>query len=315
MFGKGHFSLLIIPHGESRTREISISRPLLWGLYSALALSFCALVFFTIGYHVRLYQKARLEVHQAANAELRSRVDQVQRRLSAVGRRLEGFAGMDRRMRAWAGLPEPGRGVRRMGVGGAEISASWEEVVSAEAWEDLSETYTQLQRLSRQASFLEASFDSISGVLGRSEEALRHTPSICPVPPNVSYFYSSGFGYRSHPFTGQREFHNGIDIAGHEGIPILATADGVVEKVNVDKGMGVYVAIDHGSGYRTLYGHLRRRPSLKVGQKVTRGEVIGELGNTGRSTGPHLHYSVFRYKRAANPFNYFVDRRRWASIY
>ena len=312
---KGHFSLLIIPHSENGTREINISRPLIWGVSAIVALCFCALVFYMVGYHIELYRKVQVSACQAENAELRTQLAGLMEHTAGLQRTLGQLTETDRRMRAWTRLPEPGSGVRQMGVGGAEGVSPWEEKVSTEVGELLSRTYTQVDRLSRESGFLEASFDSIASILGQDEESLRHTPSIFPLPADATYYYSSGFGYRIHPFTGRREFHNGLDIAGHRGTPILVTADGVVEKVSRDRSLGIYVAIDHGFGYRTVYGHLRRRPSLKEGQKVKRGEVIGEMGNTGRSTGPHVHYGVFKRRRADDPRDYFADRRRWASIF
>jgi len=312
---KGHFSLLIIPHSENGTREIGISRPLLWAASALLALGVCGLLLCTIGYHIRLYRMVRISAFESENKELRSRFGRVLGEVKALQRRVEDLTETDRRMRAWTSLSEPGEGVRRMGVGGAAGTAPWDGLVTPDADELLSSAYARVEDLSREAEFLETSFDSISSILGRDEQVLLHTPSIFPLSPGAPYYYSSGFGYRTHPFTGRREFHKGLDIAGRTGTDILVAADGVVQKVDRDRGLGIYVAIDHGFGYRTLYGHLRRRPALKVGQKVSRGEVIGELGDTGRSTGPHLHYGVFKRRRPVNPRDYFADGRRWASIF
>lgn len=115
---------------------------------------------------------------------------------------------------------------------------------------------------------------------------------------------SSEFGLRSNPFGGRNfELHSGIDFTGPVGQPILATADGVVEKSERGRGYGLYVRIDHGFGHDTLYAHLSEL-KVEVGDEVRRGEVIGSLGNTGRSTGPHLHYSVYRNDEAVNPRYY-----------
>ncbi|MEB3290069.1 MAG: M23 family metallopeptidase [Leptolyngbya sp.] len=116
---------------------------------------------------------------------------------------------------------------------------------------------------------------------------------------------SSEFGVRSNPFGGSSyEVHEGIDFAGPVGQPILATADGVVVKADYERGYGNHVKIDHGHQYETLYAHLSQM-TVKIGDRVRRGDVIGHLGNTGRSSGPHLHYGIYRNGQAVNP-RYFL---------
>ncbi|MEY3297798.1 MAG: hypothetical protein RLZZ597_1058 [Cyanobacteriota bacterium] len=112
---------------------------------------------------------------------------------------------------------------------------------------------------------------------------------------------SSEFGLRPNPFGGRsHELHEGIDFAGPVGQPIVATADGVVVKADYDRGYGNHIKIDHGYQYETLYAHLSQM-TVKLGDSVQRGDVIGYLGNTGRSSGPHLHYGIYRNGRAMNP--------------
>jgi murein DD-endopeptidase MepM/ murein hydrolase activator NlpD len=116
---------------------------------------------------------------------------------------------------------------------------------------------------------------------------------------------SSEFGLRSNPFSGSRyEVHEGIDFAGPVGQPILATADGTIVKADYERGYGNHVKIDHGYQYETLYAHLSRM-TVKMGDQVQRGDIIGYLGNTGRSSGPHLHYGIYRNGQAVNP-RYFL---------
>jgi murein DD-endopeptidase MepM/ murein hydrolase activator NlpD len=116
---------------------------------------------------------------------------------------------------------------------------------------------------------------------------------------------SSEFGLRSNPFGGSSyELHEGIDFAGPVGQPILATADGIVVKADYDRGYGNHVKINHGYQYETVYAHLSLM-TVKIGDRVRRGDVIGHLGNTGRSSGPHLHYGIYRNGQAVNP-RYFL---------
>ncbi len=116
---------------------------------------------------------------------------------------------------------------------------------------------------------------------------------------------SSEFGLRPNPFGGRSyEVHEGLDFAGPVGKPILAAAEGVVVKATYDGGYGHHVIIDHGYGYETLYAHLSRL-QVEVGDRLQRGEIVGLLGSTGRSSGPHLHYGIYRNGRAVNP-RYFL---------
>jgi murein DD-endopeptidase MepM/ murein hydrolase activator NlpD len=125
------------------------------------------------------------------------------------------------------------------------------------------------------------------------------TPSIWPVKGPIT----AGFGQRMDPFTGEGAFHSGIDIGAPSGTKVVAAADGILFLAGPDSGYGTEVLIDHGYGITTKYGHLSRTYAV-VGQEVKRGQVIGAVGTTGRSTGPHLHYEVRIYETAVNPAKY-----------
>ncbi len=135
-----------------------------------------------------------------------------------------------------------------------------------------------------------------------NRELLASTPSIWP----SEGFVSSPFGMRRSPFTGRREFHKGIDITNRKGTPIYAPAKGTVSFSGVDGGYGNCVVISHGDGISTRYAHMQRFV-VKEGQSVTRGELIGYIGNSGRSTGPHLHYEVRLNGVCVNPMRYILN--------
>jgi murein DD-endopeptidase MepM/ murein hydrolase activator NlpD len=157
------------------------------------------------------------------------------------------------------------------------------------------------------AQRLQSNLQELVGVM-RDQRALRDTmPSIVPVL-GENYWFSSGFGWRRSPFTGLDEFHNGLDISSANGTPIIAPADGMVTIKATDKYFGKYIEIDHGRGITTRYAHLSDFKS-NCGHKVRRGEVIGYMGNTGLSTGHHLHYAVKVGGRIVNPNNYILNAR------
>lgn len=144
-------------------------------------------------------------------------------------------------------------------------------------------------------------------------------PSILPVKlqqengEKYGYWYSSGFGWRTHPLTKKREFHQGLDIKTRSGVPVIAAADGRVVKIKRSGYLGKTIEVDHeGDEFKTLYAHLKDyADGLRVGQKVTRDQIIGYVGNTGRSTGAHLHYGVYdmKTKKWVNPIRYILDQQ------
>jgi len=145
-------------------------------------------------------------------------------------------------------------------------------------------------------------FETLLQYLEKQKSILDCTPSIRP----AKGWISSSFGYRKNPFTGRREMHKGLDIANHKGTSIVVTAAGVVTYVGRKKLMGNIVEINHGHGFITRYGHISKA-LIKKGQKVKRGEEIAKIGNTGRSTGPHLHYEVRFNGIQVNPQKYILN--------
>ena len=136
-------------------------------------------------------------------------------------------------------------------------------------------------------------------------ERMRSTPCIRPAIDD-DVWLSSSFGWRKNPFTGNRQFHKGVDLAGPLGSPVVATAKGRVITARREIELGWTVVLDHGFGWRTRYGH-GEKLLVDVGDVVERGDPIVLLGNTGRSTGPHVHYEVLVDGKAQNPVKYFLD--------
>lgn len=292
---KRNLTVMVIPHNRDQMRQVRASRPTVWGLGAAMLFGCLALavVFYALGYFVNRQQETKLLALTSENTVLRNQVGHLQQKVEGLRENVNDLTEMDRTFRAWVNLAEPGDEVRKMGVGGYTTGApEWEGQVAHDIGERLTRANTDVDQLLREARFLEASFDHIGSILNQNEIARLHTPSILPVPPQSGCWISSGFGYRTNPFTGARQFHKGIDIAGRSGTKILATAKGRVESVGKDRYLGWFISIDHGLDYRTLYAHLQKKPSLGVGQTVKRGQVVGKMGRSGRATAPHLHYAV-----------------------
>lgn len=165
----------------------------------------------------------------------------------------------------------------------------------------------QLNNLSLRMAYQQKSFDEITTMVKNKEKFLASIPAIQPISNKNLTRIASGFGYRIDPIYKDRRAHMGMDFTAPHGTPIYATADGVVTDAGFNTGgHGNRVIINHGNSYQTLYGHMYRIKA-RVGQRVKRGEVIGYVGNTGKSSGPHCHYEVHRYGNPVNPIYYFYN--------
>lgn len=168
---------------------------------------------------------------------------------------------------------------------------------------DMHEQVDQLNRATLQQT---EEFESLLKSLEDQQNLLASTPAIRPISGAEKSWITSRFGHRVSPFTGQREFHQGLDISTRSGTPILATADGVVTFVGTKGLMGKTIVIDHGHGLVTRYGHTQKFLK-KRGERVKRWEPIALVGNTGRSTGPHVHYEVHLNGIPVNPDKYILN--------
>lgn len=163
----------------------------------------------------------------------------------------------------------------------------------------------RLDILTKQIVVQSKSLDEIARLAEEKEELLAAIPAIQPVKNEDLTRMASGFGYRTDPFTKAKKYHYGMDFTAPRGTPVYATGDGVVRRAdNSASGYGRHVRINHGYGYESLYAHLYKY-SVRRGQKVQRGDLIGFVGSTGRSEAPHLHYEIFKDKRRINPINFY----------
>jgi murein DD-endopeptidase MepM/ murein hydrolase activator NlpD len=194
--------------------------------------------------------------------------------------------------------------VRRLGVGGPPpLSELADEASPSRAVREARDTLNRLEQLDRQADFQGANFEKMLVTLKDAREDLDHIPSISPVRRG---WFASGYGTRTDPFTGRNQMHRGLDFSAWTGTPVYATASGRVVKAGKHRTLGLYVVIDHGNGILTRYGH-NSKLLVKAGQQVQRGDVIAEVGSTGRSTSPHCHYEVHVDGRHTNPWRYILD--------
>jgi murein DD-endopeptidase MepM/ murein hydrolase activator NlpD len=167
--------------------------------------------------------------------------------------------------------------------------------------------YNTLNTIYNRITNQELSYKEIEKMIKNKEKLLASTPAIQPLSNRDLNRLSSGFGYRIDPVYKTVKFHPGLDFSAPQGTPIYATAEGTVQTAgNLGNGYGNHIVIQHGYSYSTLYGHMSRIKAKK-GQRVKRGEVIGYVGSTGKSTGSHLHYEVFKGRKRLDPIYFFYN--------
>ncbi|MBL7802184.1 MAG: M23 family metallopeptidase [Saprospiraceae bacterium] len=209
--------------------------------------------------------------------------------------------------RAVFGMDPIDAGVWNGGVGGHE--AHPELAAFKYGGNSIRNTIEKVDLLSRQLALQSKSLDTIQQMANNQQKMLASIPSIKPVREDKlqkSIGTLSGYGYRLHPVYKVRKFHAGLDFPARIGTAIQASGDGVVVEAGWHHGYGNCVKISHGYGYETLYGHLSRM-NVRVGEKVKKGHKIGEVGDTGLSTAPHLHYEVHYKGNPINPINFCLD--------
>ena len=191
--------------------------------------------------------------------------------------------------------------VRKAGYGGTNRYEDLMDLANADL---VVNTTQKMDVLNRQLYIQSKSFDEIVDLCKNHDEMLKCIPATQPVSNKNLKQTASGYGYRIDPIYKTTKFHSGMDFSANIGTPVYATGDGRVIKVGWESGYGKLIKVDHGFGYVTWYAHLNNY-KVRVGQRVVRGEVIGEVGNTGKSTGPHLHYEVHLKGKVVNPVNYY----------
>jgi murein DD-endopeptidase MepM/ murein hydrolase activator NlpD len=193
--------------------------------------------------------------------------------------------------------------IRKAGSGGINQYAYLENLDNSEL---VISTSKKIDQFAKSMYVQSKSYDSVEEMVKNKFEMLASIPAVMPVAIKDFKRISSGYGWRIHPIYKTRKFHDGMDFNGTIGTPIYATGDGVIIQCSSVRGYGKKVVIDHGYGYKTIYAHLNGY-NVKLGQKVRRGEVIAFLGNTGSSTGPHVHYEVRKDNRTVDPINYYFN--------
>jgi murein DD-endopeptidase MepM/ murein hydrolase activator NlpD len=257
-------------------------------------------MYFTYDYiHIRREQ-VELQRLKQQNAEQKRQIDGLVTKVDQFATKMEELKQFDKKIRIMANLETRRDREQLLGIGGP---VSDEQRLRSQLATDekamIDGVGRQVDRLMDEASSREQSFASLLALLKQKKSLLAATPSLWPVMGWVT----SEFGRRTSPFGSEREFHKGVDIATKHGRVIQAPADGVVVEVAYQQDVGQMIRIDHGHGIATFYGHLSKA-IVRLGATVKKGDRIGHVGNSGRSTGSHLHYAVLLNGVPVNPRKY-----------
>jgi len=284
------FTILIIPEGSHQVRRFGIRSTVVKGFLAAsvvLALGLAGLIADYVRTNLDSNELQRLQVE---NLSQREELHLLVVKLEDLRQEMMVLAQNDAKVRVMAKLSAP-KGDSIAGVGGPARADDVDR--------DFNGIQQRIDEVRRQIDLRRESQEEIQGILNDQRSLLAAKPLGWP----VKGWLTSNFGLRRDPFNGRRKMHEGLDVAARTGAPVIATADGIVSSVKTESGYGKLVTIDHGYGYRTLYGH-NSKFNVKVGQRVRRGDRIASVGNTGRSTGSHVHYEIRLNGVPVNPHKY-----------
>ncbi|MGB7055087.1 MAG: M23 family metallopeptidase [bacterium] len=275
-------------------------------VFIALILIACVAILVSFTYNLTSFAKKEVDRNRLSQVEnenrvVRNEINRIEKEMSNLQTFIDSLELYDKKLRSYAPLRPIDDELRNMGVGGYTPLFEKEEL-SLDVKSELTNVSETLDNLVGRARLQKSSFDELANFLQEKAYLRNHTPSIMP----VQGWLIRGFGYQIDPFTGQVKMHEGLDIAAPTGTPIVVPADGTVRYAGNKKDYGLSVEIDHGYGFVTRYGHCQRI-RVNSGMRVKRGDVIAYVGNTGRSTGPHLHYEVRVSHTAVNPMNYVLS--------
>jgi murein DD-endopeptidase MepM/ murein hydrolase activator NlpD len=253
----------------------------------------------------RLIDSPKEKLLKKENSELKSQYELLNRRMEQATAVLEDIQRRDDEIYRIIFEAEPiAKEIREAGFGGVNRYKKLEGYKNSQL---IIESARMLDQITKQLYIQSKSFDEVLDMAVRKEEMLAAIPAIQPVANKELKRMASGYGMRMHPIYKRRKLHTGMDFSAERGTEIYASGAGkVIEAKKSRRGYGNHVIIDHGYGYQTLYAHMSKI-NVRRGEKVMRGTVIGEVGNTGLSVAPHLHYEVIRDGEKVNPINYYFN--------
>jgi murein DD-endopeptidase MepM/ murein hydrolase activator NlpD len=307
------YTVFILPDPTAKPYSFSIKRTTCHYLISFLLVGLVVVFGFFMQSLTVMRDVSEISTLREENKVQRARLQSVVKSVTDMKQKMSRLIELDEKLRVMTDLAPRRGGVNILAQGGTEVPLNnpqeIEKIDLSPGWEKKIHPQTvfhslrgELKRLSEQVVEEEQSFKELINTIMEIESRWGGTPSIWPVKGWVT----SSFGPRISPFTGRRAMHNGLDIAARRGTKVISSADGEVYKAGFDNELGRGIFIRHGHGKTTIYGHLDRQV-VSIGQEVKRGEMIGYVGSTGKSTGPHLHYEIRVNNIPVDPTRYILN--------
>jgi murein DD-endopeptidase MepM/ murein hydrolase activator NlpD len=296
-------AIIFLPGGSNKVRKINTPIKLIFLLASLIPVIALGIGWLIIDYRKTKTQIPELNYLRKENRTQKTRLITMIKNINQINQRMGKLQEFERKLRIITNLEPSGEYNQYLSLGGSNIISLKSDYQLQEVHKGLiHQMHKSLENLETEIEMTSISQIELSNFLKEQKSILVRTPSICP----TDGWFSSGFGYRISPFTNQREFHKGLDIGNNIGTPVIAPADGLAVFVGKEGSLGKMIAINHRHDLMTRYGHLHKF-LVKKGQYVKRGQIIAEMGTTGRATGPHLHYEVHLNGVSVNPFSYILD--------
>lgn len=298
------FTLIVVPDRHAEVKRFRLKKQ--WIFQALATLSVLGLLALGMTSH---YFTVVAEAHENPglrdeNLKLKNELAMIREQLEHIGSTLDRVERFDQKLRAMTLLSDPQRNLAMGPTAPLPMQASGDQnqFVRSKSLESPAALAQKLDKVSAEATRQEQSLQELQAYFLDQKSMLGSVPSVWPVRGWVT----SDFGSRLDPYTSERVMHSGLDISGAHGKEIIAPSDGTVVFAAVEGGYGNVLVIDHGYGVKTRFGHLATI-GVKPGEKVKRGQIIAQMGNTGRSTGPHLHYEVRVNGIAQNPRKFILD--------
>ena len=297
------FTIIFLPGATNKVRKVNVSNRLV-----SILILFMLSITIGIGWIISDYSKIKGQAPELLALKKENRLQKIQlvaltKKINNITQKIIGIQEFDHRLKALTNIEPSVDENQFIAVGGSNNGTLKSDYQLEEVHKGLiREMHAALENVENEIVSTSLSQTELNNFFEKQKSILACTPSIKP----VNGWFTSGFGYRVSPFTKRREFHKGVDLATRIGTPIISPADGLVVSAGKQGNYGKMIVINHGHNMKTRYGHLHKY-RVKKGDLVKRGEIIGEVGTSGRCTGPHLHYEVLLSGVPVNPLRYILN--------
>ncbi len=300
MAGKDYTIMVMRATAKMRTFRLSVKTIKVFA--AAVGISSCLFVF--LGYKYISNKSGTNELDMLREDYNRKQLElrNLAKSFEYLNKEMDSLKKFNRKFRIVAGLPQADENIQQTTGLGGETGDNYSDFSQQRKDQFIQNMHKEIDQLRRSLQNEQDALQELAESLSDRKSLLASTPSIWP----VRGWLTSGFGYRTSPFTGQKEFHQGIDISSRFGLPVRSPAEGIVTFAGRNSGLGNVVIVEHGFGYSTRFGH-NSKLVVTVGERVKRNQILAYVGSTGHSTGPHVHYEVRINGVPVNPFDYILN--------